>query len=156
MVDTSTKTSSAAPSSSIEIHPPARTVFPRHRSSTANLSRTCFQLTGNHFQTSGSKVQWRLKRQPHTAGRKQNLFTMPMHITSLRFESDLMLPSKSSETKLWDIHGTILKHRVAVFWCEIVVSCAVGSQHRFLTHRTNNLPKANQRVYRDGPVANAT
>ena len=42
-------------------------------------------------------------------------------------------------------------------WCEIVDSCAVVSQHRFQTHSTNNLtylPKANQPLCKDGPVAN--
>ena len=39
-------------------------------------------------------------------------------------------------------------------WCEIVDSCAVVSQHRFQTHSTNNLPKANQPLCKDSPVAN--
>ena len=54
------------------------------------------------------------------------------------------------------IVDTILEHGVVMFWCEIVVACTIVSQHRFPTHRTNNLPKVNQLVYRDGPVANAT
>ena len=46
-------------------------------------------------QTSGSKVQRRLKRQPHITGRKQKLFRMLMHITSLRFKSDITLLPKT-------------------------------------------------------------
>ena len=160
------KTSSAFALLQYRNTPSVRTVFPRHRSSTADLSRTCSQLTADHFQMNGSKVQRGLKSQPHTAGRKQKLSTMPIHVTSLRFESDLTLPSKTQRPSygtymaqlqtLGHIVDTILKHRVAVFWCEIVVSCTIVSQHRFPTHRTNNLPKANQLVYRDSPVANAT
>ena len=94
MFNTLMKTSHAVPFCSTEIHPPARMVFPQHRSSMADLSRTCSQITANHSEMSGSKVLRRLKRQAHTAGRKTPSI-MPMHISSLRSELDLMLLSKT-------------------------------------------------------------
>ena len=125
-------------------------------------------VTTNHSQTSGSKVVRRLKRQPHTAERKQKPSTTPMHVASIpEIQIRFNISVQDSETKLWDIiiiwYSTVTdigphcRYYIKTQNGHILVrNCTVVSQHQLPTHRTNNLPKANQPLYRDGPVTNVT
>ena len=62
------------------------------------------QLTANHFQLSGSKVQRWPKRQPHTAA--QTFYTAHVcNLPEIRIGSNVAV--QDSETKLWDIYGIV-------------------------------------------------